>query len=446
MSIGRALGRVRSQQASVQAQVDAFERDSLTGLLTQAGLLAAAPSRIGALILFDIDHFRVINTALDLEGGDRVLIEVAKRVAAIAPATALAARTGVDEFAILLDADSAIDSGQFARRLTREIERPIDAGAEQVVVSIAVSVSEPEEEESLDGLLRRAGASIHLRRRQSRWSESDEADRTPEQLRQRFTVERELRDGLAAGELRLYYQPIVDLQTNRTAEFEALLRWEHQERGTLLPADFLFDLSSNKLERDIGRWVLSEACRQARTWQTALAKRTLVVAVNLSPSQISDPDLIEDVRRVLAETGLDPASLRLEISESITAAEIDDAVRLARELRQLGVQLALDDFGAGNAGWMLLRQSQVDSIKLDQSFIADDGVFDAENIRMIEALADFASQLGIVVSIEGVERAEQASAMRDVGVHQAQGFYFAPPQPPGAMAELLVDRPVRPHG
>lgn len=446
MSIGRALARVRSKINMAQLRMGAPERDPLTGLLTSAGLVAAAPSRTGALIVFDLDHFRVINSALDRSGGDTVLTEVARRIEAIAPEGALTARTGVDEFAILLGRDTSIDGEQVARSVAREMGRPINAGDEHLVVSIAIGVAEPDSDDGVEELMRRAGASIHHRRRQGKWGAAFEDPISPADLRQRFALERELRDGLAAGELRLFYQPIVDLQTHRAAEFEALLRWEHPTRGTLLPADFLFDISSNALVRDIGRWVLREACRQGHLWQMKVSDRPFTVAVNLSPGQISDPRLIDEIREILADTAFAPASLRLEISELITADEIDDAVRLARELRQLGVRVALDDFGAGNAGWMLLRQSHVDSIKLDQSFISDERSLDDENIRLIEALTGFASQLGIVVSIEGVERADQASAMRAVGVHQAQGFFFAPPQPPGALSSMFADQPLRPNG
>lgn len=446
MSIGRALGRARSKIRFAHAHSIASDRDPLTGLLTWSGLLVRASARPGALIVFDLDNFRVINTAIDLAGGDQVLIEVARRVEAIAPAGALTARTGVDEFAILLGENAGIDGEQLARRVAREVGRPIDAGNEQLVVSIAIGVAEPDLDDGIEGMMRRAGASLHHRRRHGKWGAAFDENLSPTKLRQRFTIERELRDGLSAGELRLYYQPIVDLQTHRAAEFEALLRWEHPSRGTLLPADFLFNISSDDLVRDIGRWVLREACCQGRIWQANLPGRPLSIAVNLSPAQIRDAGLIDEIREILAETQFAPESLRLEISELITIDEIDDAVRLARELRRLGVRVALDDFGAGNAGWMLLRQSRVDSIKLDQSFIADENGLDAENIRLIEALTGFASQLGIVVSIEGVERADQASAMRAVGVHQAQGFFFAPPQPPCAMASMLTNQPLRPNG
>jgi EAL domain-containing protein (putative c-di-GMP-specific phosphodiesterase class I) len=212
----------------------------------------------------------------------------------------------------------------------------------------------------------------------------------------------------------------------------------------LLPAAFLFDIESDDLLRDIGRWVLREACRQGRSWQDQRPDRPLMMAVNLSSSQIRDPHLVRDVSAVLVDTGFDPALLRLEISESITLDEIDAALPLVRGLKDLGVGLALDDFGAGNSGWTLLRQSQIDVIKLDQSFIAVGERELPENIRMIEALSGFADRLGMAVAIEGVERADQAAAMRNVGVQQAQGFYFGCPQPPAKVAPWLAEIPLRP--
>lgn len=260
----------------------------------------------------------------------------------------------------------------------------------------------------------------------------------------RDTWERGIREALRAGQFRLFYQPIVSLQTHVANEVEALIRWDHHDRGTLLPAAFLFHIESDELLREIGRWVLREACVQGRLWQAERSDRPLTMAVNLSSSQIRDPQMLNDVARIVEETGFEPESLRLEISESITLDEIDAAVPLVRGLRQMGVGLALDDFGAGNSGWTLLRQSQIDVIKLDQSFISAGECDLAGNLRMVEALVGFASRLGMVVSIEGVERVDQAATMRNLGVQQAQGFYFGHPQPANQVLPWLANAPLRP--
>ncbi|MCC6703267.1 MAG: bifunctional diguanylate cyclase/phosphodiesterase [Thermomicrobiales bacterium] len=445
MRFARVLDRVRFKfMAPAPAPGDPVDPaiDSLTGLLTHAGLLSAGGTGMpafGALILFDLDHFRKINTALDFAGGDQVLIEVARRIERHAPAGALAARTGVDEFAILLPA--TIDGRSFATKLAREIARPIEAGDEQIVVSISIGVAESEPAEGLDTLLRRAGSAMYHHRESEPVRDADTLGTgSANGIRQQFALERELRDGLATGQLRLYYQPIVDLNTHIADECEALLRWDHPERGTLQPGDFLFGIASDRLLRDIGRWVLHDACTQGRAWQCQRPGHPLTMAVNLSSSQIRDPRFVDDVRATLRETGFEPGRLRFEISESITLAELESAVGLIDELRGLGVRMALDDFGAGNAGWTLLRQAHIDAIKLDRSFVAAG----PDNLRIVEALTGFARRLGLDVAIEGVERAEQADAMRSVGVHKAQGYYFAAPQPPGEVGALLGSAPLRP--
>jgi diguanylate cyclase (GGDEF)-like protein len=435
MILDRALARVRSKWpagAAATATEDAAYRDALTGLLNYNGLLARGSclnGTAGALIILDLDHFRKINTALDTAGGDRVLVEVARRIAMLAPVGAVTARTWIDEFAILLPRAIGLDARQFAARLAREIARPIDAGIEQLVVTISIGVAEPDAGEPLENQLRRAGSAMRHHREPERIHDAEPSLAvSPSGLRQRFTQERELRDGLVAGQLRLFYQPIVDLGTFAADEYEALLRWDHPVRGVLLPGDFLFDVSSESLLRDLGRWVLREACRQGRAWQDQHPDRSLTMAVNLSPSQIRDPNLPDTVAQILEETGFSPAALQLEISETITLDDVELAVDRIQALRALGVRLALDDFGAGNAGWTLLRRSQIDAIKLDQSYLASQALEGERHVRMVEALATFGTQLGMSVAIEGIERAEQAEAMRALGVHRAQGYFFAPPR------------------
>ena len=446
MPIERPPARVRGTRIVRPARATRAERDALTGLLTADGLVTAAASiEPGSLILFDLDHFRMINTALDRPAGDRVLIAVARRLEAIAPGNALLARTGADEFAVLLAAGGEVDGRQFAARLSRAIAQPVDAGDEELVLSIGIGVADPLPGESVATMLRRSGAQLRPRIATTGFQEHVYDDEpSPAAIRSRFTLERELRDGLAAGQLRLHYQPIVDVRTGVADEFEALLRWEHPERGILSPSEFLFDLRSETLQCEVGRWVLAEASRQALKWNALRTDRPLTVAVNLSSSHLRDDRLVEDVYLMLAETGLDPSTLKIEISESITLDELEAGLPLINGLRRLGIGLALDDFGAGNAGWTLLRRSHIDAIKLDQSFIAGDEGESPENIKMVAALAGFAGQLGMGISIEGVEREDQAATVRDAGVFRAQGFHFGMPKPAAMMADLIADAPLPP--
>jgi EAL domain-containing protein (putative c-di-GMP-specific phosphodiesterase class I) len=261
------------------------------------------------------------------------------------------------------------------------------------------------------------------------------SDLAVEQVR----IEAELRDALAFQQLRLFYQPVVDLATSHTNEVEALLRWQHPERGLLEPGDFLPMAEQLGFMSDIGRWVLLVACRQGREWQDAHhGARQVIVAVNLSPAQVRDPNLPDDVRSVLEETGFRPSLLRLEISESVTHEDVVPAIDAINALRKLGVLISLDDFGAGYAGWSFLQHCPIDGIKIDRSLLVARDEANPGHPGMVEAVMAFAAQLRIPVGVEGIERVEQAEAMRNLGIITAQGFYFAHPEPAEVITPSLA--------
>lgn len=442
-------GRARASGQRLQPNGAALERDALTGLLTHGGLAMLGhrlqPMPDAAVVILDLDNFRHVNTAFSRPAGDRVLEQMAHRVVMAAPDDALVARIGGDEFAVVLLRGGVSAGRTFGEALAELLAKPIDVEGRQIAIAASVGTAGVHPGESLESAIGRAGTAMANAKQQEPGRKVRPYHPEMETaLQRRFDLEGELRQALISHQFRLYYQPLVDLSTSVTTEVEALIRWQHPTRGLLAPIEFLPSAEATGLMREIGRWVLREACRQGRIWQDQLGERRMVVAVNLSPGQFRDPRLLDDIAAILDETGLDPALLRLEISESVTQDDIEPAVSLMRRVRKLGVRLALDDFGAGYAGWTFIQRCPIDAIKIDRSMLYDQPDALIDRSRMIEAILAFARHLDVPVSIEGIERPDQAFAMRKLGITTAQGFYFSEPQPPHLVTPLLAGVPLQP--
>jgi diguanylate cyclase len=251
----------------------------------------------------------------------------------------------------------------------------------------------------------------------------------------------ELRQALERSELRVFYQPIVELPTESIVGVEALIRWEHPERGLLLPGEFISVAEESGLILPIGRWVLTEACRQAAVWQrSGFRTHALVVSVNVSPLQIDRGGLTDDVEEAVRATGLQPGSLRLEITENVLVNWAEGLTETLCNLRAQGVQLVLDDFGTGYSALGYLNRFPIDALKIDRSFVAGIGS-DREPSAIVQAVIDMASALGIDAVAEGVETSLQADTLYRMGCRYAQGFHFARPAPAEAIGVLLTRKP-----
>jgi EAL domain-containing protein (putative c-di-GMP-specific phosphodiesterase class I) len=251
----------------------------------------------------------------------------------------------------------------------------------------------------------------------------------------RMILAEELRAGLAADELRLVYQPVLDLESGAIVAVEALLRWDHPERGVIPPAEFIPLAEETRLIVPIGRWVIGEACRQAAELQRLPgAVPGLTVQVNLSPRQLDDPCLVDDVASAIAGAGIDPETLVLELTESELTADLDAAAPTLLRLKALGVRLALDDIGTGHSRWSYLRSFPVDIIKLDRELIASG---DGADARLTRALLGLGRELQLETIAEGIERPEQLSELREMGCDRGQGFLFARPMDAGELADRL---------
>jgi diguanylate cyclase (GGDEF)-like protein/PAS domain S-box-containing protein len=430
--------------------------DHLTGLpnrsllldrLSQAvARLGRADTRLGVLF-FDLDHFKVINDSLGHDAGDRVLQAVAARVAGVLRPTDTLARLGGDEFVVVCEAlEGPDDASAVADRIARALAPPIDEGEDELIVgaSIGVVVTGDDHADPA-GLIRDADAAMYRAKEQGRGRAElfDEGMRV--RVVGRLRKERALRRALQRDELRVHYQPVVSLPDLGVTGVEALVRWEHPERGLLAPAEFVPLAEETGLILELGDWVLAEACRQAAAWTGVLGEdRTLEVAVNLSTKQLSQADLAKRVAALLERYGLPPAqvALCLEITESLMLEDPMVTGGLLGDLARLGVRLAIDDFGTGYSSLAYLRRFPVHTLKVDRSFVSGLGL-DADSRAVVAAIIELAHALGLEVVAEGVEEQVQLQALVELGCDRAQGFLFAHPAPPEALAELLSRRSCR---
>ncbi|HEY3758803.1 MAG TPA: EAL domain-containing protein [Solirubrobacteraceae bacterium] len=398
------------------------------------------------VIFLDIDDFKTINDSLGHGAGDAALIDVAKRLSASVRTSDTAARFGGDEFVVLLeDLDSTQTAVDVAERVLEDLRRPLMVAGKELVVrgSIGISILEGTSGAGADELIRDADAAMYIAKRDGKGGYRLFEPEMHAGVLARLELRADLQRALENGQFELHYQPIVRLADGCVAGMEALLRWHHPERGLVVPGDFIPFAEETGLIVPIGRWVLREACRQAvavqRLWAENGADGSLYMCVNLSVKQLQHSDVISDVRDALAESGLEPSLLTLEITESMLIDDPDIAVVKLKELRALGVRVAMDDFGTGYSSLSYLSRFPVDVIKMDRSFLRPDTTREA--IDLSSAVVALGSSLSLEVVAEGIELDEQLSRLRDLGCELGQGFHFAHPMESGHLADYLAGRP-----
>lgn len=427
--------------------------DALTGLANRAlfrdrldhALERDADRGTSAAVIFlDLDGFKSVNDDLGHDQGDNLLREVALRLSSAVRPGDTVARIGGDEFAILIE-DGTIEDGQpvddeaseTAERVLRVLQEPAQLGEHTVTVSASLGVAAGNRSTGSAKLLHAADVAMYQSKAtgKGRWTRHRPGTRTGSQ--ERTELSGRLDAALHRDELRLVYQPVVELSTDRLVGFEALVRWEHERYGTLEPERFIPLAEETGLIVPIGRWVLQEAAKWAARWRHRLEPgRHLSMAINLSPRQLAAPDLVNDVAQALTNTGLDPNDLILEITESTLTDDHGAATRL-QQLHDLGVRLAIDDFGTGHASRSHLRESPVDMLKIDRSFvhaIPAQGEFPAD----VRGLLELGHTLQFSTLAEGVERSFQRTRLRDERCDLAQGYLFARPMPPDEAERLLA--------
>ncbi|MEA2827849.1 MAG: hypothetical protein QOG43_2288 [Actinomycetota bacterium] len=407
-----------------------------------------------ALLILDVDRFKVINDSLGHEGGDRLLVAVAERLNQLLRPGDTLARMGGDEYAMLCeDVSGPEEAAALAGRVLDSFEAHFaisatgsdltgggDIGGPPTDVAVTVSVGvamATGDESDADLLLRDADVAMYRakQRGRGRFEIFDETMR--HEVVDRLSVENDLRRAIRQGQLRLFYQPIVHIDTGRIAGFEALVRWQHPVRGLLSPADFIPPAEDTGLIIPLGRCVLGEACLQAAAWQRRRhVDQPLRMSVNVSAKQLQYPGWAAEVAATLAESGLEPGHLVLEITESVLMEDAEASSGPLEELRRLGVRIAIDDFGTGYSSLGYLRRLPVDVLKIDKSFI--DGVAKGPHeSALARAVVKLARTLGLDAVAEGVTDRRQLAELRRLRCPYGQGYYFSRPQPPEVVAELL---------
>jgi diguanylate cyclase (GGDEF)-like protein/PAS domain S-box-containing protein len=392
-----------------------------------------------AVIFMDLDDFKTINDSLGHAAGDAVLLEIAKRLDGNIRPSDTAARFGGDEFAVLLeDVGSAQDAADTAERVLESLAVPLRLEGKELFVrcSLGISIAEGESAAGADELIRNADAAMYIAKRDGKGGYRLFEPAMHEGVLERLELRADLQRAMTAGQLELYYQPLVHLSDGGATGVEALLRWHHPERGMLGPDTFIPLAEEMGLIVPIGRWVLREACRQARQMQMLLpAEPPLSMSVNLSVKQLQHSDIAADVRDALAESGLAAGSLTLEITETVLMTDTDLAVQRLEELKSLGVRLAMDDFGTGYSSLSYLSRFPVDILKMDRSFLRDGA--SPTTSALASAVIALGATLELEIVAEGIEYPEQWTGLRELGCGSGQGFLFAHPMDADATIEYL---------
>jgi diguanylate cyclase (GGDEF)-like protein len=425
--------------------------DALTGLANRALLfdrleraVARANRRGGrvGVLFMDLDNFKTINDSLGHEAGDRLLIAVAERLRTCMRAEDTAARLGGDEFTIVLEEiGEPSEALAAAERIRAAFVSPFYLNERDVYVttSLGVAVSRPGQE-SADDLLRNADVALYLSKTAGKARHTLFETSMGQNALERLELETDLRQALGRQEFRVVYQPIVSLSDGRVAEVEALVRWQHPTRGTIMPGLFIPLAEETGLIVPIGSWVLEQACRQASAWHDQYPMAPpLVMSVNLSACQFQQSDLLmADIRRILDATGLDARSLKLELTESVLMQNADASLDTMRALKSMGIRLAIDDFGTGYSSLSYLKRFPVDTLKIDRSFVAGLGQ-DAQDTAIVRSVVALAKTLSLNVTAEGIETAAQEGELRALGCEQGQGYLFARPVSAVEVDILLAD-------
>src|SRR5688572_5611345 len=447
-SIGSQIGQFMARKQAEARVRRLAHYDEVTGLPNRtmfhqrvASALAGARRRERqlAILFIDLDRFKNINDTLGHDAGDRVLNEIAERLRGCLRESDTVGRLGGDEFVVLIeDVAEPAQVALVAQKVLAEVARPIALGAQEVHISASIGISTyPADSEDMQGLMKNADISMYRAKELGKNNYQFYSAQMNVHTLERLAMESDLRRALERNEFLLHYQPKVDLASGAISGMEALIRWRHPAKGLISPVQFIGLAEETGLIVPIGEWVLRTACAQNHAWQ-ALGHAPLCVAVNLSARQFSQPSLLEDVARVLAETGLDARLLELEITESMVMRNPAHAVTLLDRLKATGVRLSIDDFGTGYSSLSYLKRFPIDNVKIDRSFIQDlPG--DGEDAAITRAIIAMAHGLRLGVVAEGVETDKQRQFLRQHGCVEMQGFLVSKPLGADDFARLLQE-------
>jgi diguanylate cyclase (GGDEF)-like protein len=385
------------------------------------------------VLCLDLDRFKAVNDTLGHLAGDVLLREVAERLRMVLRAEDTAARIGGDEFAVLLGGRiERTQAVRLAERLIAAVSEPVALGHQQVEIGLSVGLAfAPDHGEDGETVLKRADLALYRAKAEGRGTCCVFENEMDAAATERRELERDLRRALEAGNLALHYQPQVRATNGAIVGFEALVRWTHPVRGPIPPAVFIPLAEETGLIGPLGEWVLRTACREAASWTAPLK-----LAVNLSPRQFAHPDLVGRVQAILAETGLAPGRLELEITETVIINDLAHALGVLTRLRALGPTIAMDDFGTGYSSLATLQAFAFDTIKIDRAFVA--AMHESRQAAaIVRAVLSLGHSLGVTVVAEGVETEAQRDFLTDAGCDEIQGYLTGRPQPIAAFADAI---------
>jgi len=437
VSVARALTLKMSYLAQHDSLTDLPNRVLLSDRLNEAIALSSRHRRELSVLCLDLDRFKHINDSVGHLVGDRLLQSVARRLRACVRVSDTVSRQGGDEFVVLLwEVRHPEDAAATAEKILHALRAPyhIDQHELHITGSIGI-VSFPGDGEDAETLMNRADVAMYHAKDCGRDNYQFFEPEMNIHTIERQSLEGSLRHAIERRELLLHYQPKINLATGAIIGVEALIRWHHPERGLVSPAQFIAIAEECGLIVPIGRWVLHEACRQARAWQVAGLPPTCV-AINISSVELRDRGFVPNLRAVLRETGLEPRYLELELTETVLMEDSRSAAEVLVELKEIGVQLALDDFGTGYSSLSYLKRFPIDTLKIDQSFVRDLKA-DTDDAGIVTAVIGMGKSLHMRVVAEGVETREQLDFLQEHNCPQGQGFYFSRPVPATEFGRLL---------
>jgi diguanylate cyclase (GGDEF)-like protein len=434
-----------TEQRNAQAKISHMAlHDALTNLPNRVLFreqMEARLSELGrqqqfAVLCIDLDRFKNVNDTFGHASGDQLLRQVADRMRKLLREGDVLARLGGDEFVVLQGhVNQAADASALASRLIEDIGTPFDLDGQHAAIGVSIGIAlAPGDATNSDQLLKSADMALYRAKAEGKGAYrffEPEMDRL---MQARRSLESDLRTALANNEFELYYQPLINLQTENICSFEALLRWNHPERGLIPPLDFIPLAEETNLIVPIGEWVIRQACEEAMKWPSEIT-----VAINLSPVQFKMPNLSQIVMSALAHSGLAAERLELEITESVLLVENASTLKILHQLRRLGVRISMDDFGTGYSSLSYLRSFPFDKIKIDRSFVHD--IQQSEDSKaIVRAVTGLGASLGMTTTGEGVETREELEYLRGEGCTEAQGYFFSKPKPAKEVLTMLAER------
>ncbi len=417
-------------------------REMFNGLLRRTIDAAERYQRSFAVLFIDLDRFKVINDSLGHDAGDMLLVEIGGRLRNALRSSDVVARLGGDEFVVILEeAAERHEVERIAGELLSVLSQPLQLSGHECHTTASIGIAMyPSDGADMQTLTKNADMAMYLAKEDGKNGFRFFTKEIKAQSIERLTLESRLRRALERDQFSLHYQPKVDMASGQITGVEALLRWNHPELGLVSPGQFIPLAEETGLIVPIGRWVLEEACAQNMAWQRR-GLRPVTMAVNLSPRQFADANLLHDVDEALLASGMSPVLLQLEVTESMVMRNVSRAIKVLDAIQSRGIRLAIDDFGTGYSSMSLMKQFPIDTIKIDRSFVRD-LPNDSEDQAIAQAIISMGKALGMTVIAEGVETMEQQTFLRNHACDEMQGFLFSKPLPPRQMADMLRTEPL----